>query len=71
MKAESDTVGDRMLTLDSVAELLSVTKRTVYRLVAKGELPKPIKVGHSVRLCVSDVQAYFERLKQQRGEVCA
>lgn len=70
MKQESDIVGDRMLTLDKVAELLSVTKRTVYRLIAKGELSKPHKVGHSVRFFVSDVSTYFERLKHQRGEVC-
>jgi len=71
MKAENDTVSERLITLDKVAELLSVTKRTVYRLIAKGDLPQPLKVGHSVRLSVSDVAEYFERLKLQRREGCA
>ena len=71
MKAENDTVSERLITLDKVAELLSVTKRTVYRLIAKGDLPQPLKVGHSVRLSVSDVTEYFERLKLQRREGCA
>lgn len=66
MKAESDNVGERMLTLDKVAELLSVAKRTVYRLIAQGVFPKPLKVGHSVRIPVSDVSEYIERLKQER-----
>ena len=71
MNADNNPVGDSLLTLDKVAELLSVTKRTVYRLIAKGELAKPRKVGHSVRFFVSDVTAYFERLKGERGEVHA
>jgi len=71
MKAENDTVSERLITLDKVAELLSVTKRTVYRLIAKGDLPQPLKVGHSVRLSVSDVTEYFERLKLQRQGVTA
>jgi len=71
MNMENNPVGDCMLTLDKVAELLSVTKRTVYRLIAKGELAMPHKIGHSVRFFVSDVTAYFEKLKGQRGEAHA
>jgi len=71
MKAESDAVSERLISLDTVAEYLSVTKRTVYRLIAKGDLPQPLKVGHSVRLSVSDVTEYFERLKLQRQGVTA
>lgn len=67
----SNPVGDRLITLDNVAELLSVTKRTVYRLIAKGELAKPHKVGHSVRFFASEVEAYYEKLKDRRGEVYA
>mgnify|MGYP001361136324 CR=1 FL=1 len=71
MNNSDNPVGDSLLTLDKVAELLSVTKRTVYRLIAKGEFAKPHKVGHSVRFFVSDVTAYFEKLKGQRGEAHA
>ena len=69
MKAENEAVTERLLTLEKVAETLGVNKRTVYRLIAKKELPQPFKVGHSVRLSVSDVTAYFERLKLQRRGV--
>jgi excisionase family DNA binding protein len=71
MKAENNPVGDSLLTLEKVAGLLSVTKRTVYRLIAKGELAKPHKVGHSVRFFVSDISAYFEKLKGKHGGMCA
>jgi len=71
MKAENEAVTERLLTLEKVAETLGVNKRTVYRLIAKKELPQPLKVGHSVRLSVSDVTEYFERLKLQRRGVTA
>lgn len=71
MKAENEAVTERLLTLGKVADTLGVNKRTVYRLIAKGDLPQPLKVGHSVRLSVSDVTEYFERLKLQRREGCA
>lgn len=71
MKAENDAVTERLLTLGKVADTLGVNKRTVYRLIAKGDLPQPLKVGHSVRLSVSDVTEYFERLKLQRQGVTA
>jgi len=66
MSAESTGTSDRLLTLGQVAEVLSGSVRTVWRLVARGELPAPVKVGRSARLCLSDVEAYLERLKAQR-----
>ena len=62
---------DSMIALGEFADLCRVTKRTVYRLIAKKELPQPLKVGHSVRFLKSDVTAYFERLKLQRRGVIA
>lgn len=67
----NETMPERLIGLDKVAETLGVNKRTVYRLIAKRELPQPFKVGHSVRLSVSDVEEYFERLKLQRRGVLA
>ncbi len=67
--AQGDIMPERLIGLDKVAEFLGVNKRTVYRLIAKKELPQPLKIGHSVRLPVSDVTAYFEQLKLQRREV--
>lgn len=66
---QSDIMPERLIALGKVAEILGVNKRTVYRLIAKRELPQPLKVGHSVRLSVSDVTEYFERLKLQRRGV--
>jgi len=59
-------LSERFIGLQELAETLDVTTRTVYRLMKIGLIPKPVKVGHSVRFPVSDVEMYIERLKQSR-----
>jgi excisionase family DNA binding protein len=39
----------RLLSVESVAELLDVSKRHVYRLSDAGRMPRPIKLGGAVR----------------------
>ncbi|WP_425609242.1 helix-turn-helix transcriptional regulator [Thalassobacterium sedimentorum] len=53
--------------MKSVANRISLSVREVYRLIAKGELPKPVKVGRASRLFESDIQTYLERLKANRN----
>ena len=46
------------VTLDTAAELLAISKRTLYRMVAEGELPKWKKIrGRSV-MRLADIKAY-------------
>jgi excisionase family DNA binding protein len=44
----------RPLTLDvkQVAQLLSVSRRTVYRLLDAGQIPKPMKLGSATHRTV-------------------
>jgi len=59
---------DRLMDLEEVAEMLgNVSTRSVRRLIARGDLPKPVKVLSSPRLYHSDILAYFERLKAKRA----
>jgi excisionase family DNA binding protein len=69
MSEEFDTAINlkQLLGLDKVAKLLDVSKREVQRLIAKHELPKPIKIGKLSKLTAGDVDAYVEKLKQQRN----
>ena len=66
MSQEKRTLS-RMLTLDDVAALLSVSRRTIERLIAGGDLPKPVKIGASSRMPEDDVQRYIERQMRKRG----
>lgn len=58
---------DRLMDLEEVAEKLgNISTRSVRRLIARGDLPKPVKVLSSPRLYHSDIVTYLERLKQKR-----
>ena len=50
----------RLLKVDEVAQLLRVSKMTVYRLITSGEL-RSARVGRSYRLTEDDVNAYLKR----------
>lgn len=49
MKDQKIAVSPRLLSAQEVAELLSVSKRTVARLADTKKLPDPIRLGRSVR----------------------
>ena len=57
---------EHLLTLADVGERLSLSKRAVYRLIAKGDLPKPVKLGGATRLYESDLEEFFQTLKSER-----
>ena len=56
---------DRFVNRRQVAEMLSVSERTTRRLVEKGELPAPVRVGgHAVRWSEAAVRDYMARLSK-------
>jgi predicted DNA-binding transcriptional regulator AlpA len=62
-------VEDQLLDLAEVAEVLGhISTRSVRRLIARGDLPQPIKILSTPRLYFSEVMAYLERLKQKRNQ---
>ena len=59
---ENEDRVDQLLRAEEVAMKLGVSRRSVYRLVARGELQGPVRVGTCSRFPASEVQAYVERL---------
>ncbi len=59
--------GERLISIRQLSGILAVSTRTIYRLVARGELAPPIQVGGSQRFFASDVAKYLKRLKQGRS----
>lgn len=57
---------DRLVKLRDVADMIGVGLRTVYRLIAAGELPEPVKVGHRSCIPESELRDYIERVKRER-----
>jgi prophage regulatory protein len=39
----------RLIPADKVAELLGISKRTLWRLLSAGNLPEPVRLGSVVR----------------------
>lgn len=53
------------------AVALGISRPTFWRLVSRGELPPPLKIGRASRWRVTDVDALVARLEFQRGEAAA
>jgi excisionase family DNA binding protein len=49
-----------MMTADELAETLCISLRQVWRLKAKGDLPKPVNIGRNVRWRRSDIIEWIE-----------
>jgi excisionase family DNA binding protein len=59
-KAERPLAEVRFLTVAEVAEVMRVSKMTVYRLVHSGELPA-VRVGRSFRVEERAVHDYLDK----------
>lgn len=53
---------DMSYTTEEIAQLLKISKLTVYDLIKKGELPS-YRVGKQMRVDASDLEAYKQRMK--------
>lgn len=49
-----------LLSAESVAQMLQVSVRTVWRLRSSGQLPHPVQVGGSIRWRADEVCAWIE-----------
>jgi excisionase family DNA binding protein len=59
MSPEANFSNARFLTVAEVAELMRVSKMTVYRLVHSGEMPA-VRFGRSYRVPESAVEQYLK-----------
>jgi excisionase family DNA binding protein len=68
MSALSTEFEEKLLSIAEAAKRLSISVRSVWRLIAAAQLPVPVKIGRCSRLCASDIEAYLQKLKSQRPE---
>lgn len=50
----------RMIDVREVATILSISTRSVWRLVSRGDLPQPIRLGRTVRWRSTDIDRWIE-----------
>ena len=59
---------DRLIKFKEAGSMLGgVSSKTIRRKIAEGLLPQPVYIGRTPMLCMSDVTALIEKLKQQRN----
>lgn len=59
-------MGERLLTLQEVAEYLGVPPTTIYQWRHKGEGPPGFRVGRHVRYRPADVEKWLEGQRDDR-----
>lgn len=52
--------GQKMLNCREVAEILSLTPRTIRRLNEEGKLPAALKIGGSLRWSPTQLESFLE-----------
>jgi excisionase family DNA binding protein len=52
-----------LLTVNTAASTLAVSRRTIYRLVSQGALPA-VRVGERLRFRPQEIDAYLERNRE-------
>jgi excisionase family DNA binding protein len=56
---------DHLITIRDVSSRLNLSTRAVYRLIAAGEFPRPVKVGGATRFYASDLENFLQSLKNR------
>ena len=62
----SQITTDRLISIREVSRRLGLSIRAVYRLIASGEFPRPVKVGGASRFYESDLITFMDSLKASR-----
>jgi len=50
----------QLLSVGELAKRLMVSKRTIWSMLSSGRLPRPIRLGRSVRFRASDIEQWIE-----------
>ena len=59
---------DKLIPVSTLVEMLQRSRASIYRDIASGEFPKPLKLGSSSRWLVSEIAAYIEACSKGRFE---
>ena len=49
-----------LISADELARLLGISTRTIWRRLSGGEIPKPVRLGKSVRWRLADIEAWID-----------
>ena len=55
----TEQITEKLLTAKNLGQMLSLSKRQIFRLNSSGKLPAPIRIGGSVRWAESTIAAWL------------
>lgn len=62
-EAIESATGERLVPLPYLLQRLSVSRATAYRMIARGELPQPVKLGsRMIRFRLSELDSAIAKL---------
>ena len=74
----TNTISEKLLTAKALGQMLSLSKRQIFRLNSSGKIPVPIRIGGAVRWAESTIAEWlaagapdrktFEAMRQQEAE---
>lgn len=64
----TDNLSPALITDIEVGVLFGCSRATVWRRVADGTLPKPVRIGGMTRFIVVEIEAVLDRAKAARDE---
>jgi excisionase family DNA binding protein len=70
MNTTTNTPIPTLVSIPTAAQHLNISVRGVYRLIASGELPRPIKVGGSTKFSERQLRAYLDALEARAAKGC-
>ena len=63
---ETTAQDEQLISVKDVARRCSMSERAIWRHIAGGTLPKPVKVGRCTRFFQSDVLRWLSGLREQQ-----
>lgn len=54
------TINEKLLTAQALGEMLSLSKRQIFRLNSSGKIPRPVRIGGSVRWARSTIEQWLD-----------
>jgi excisionase family DNA binding protein len=57
-----------LLSLEDAATSLAISKRTLCRLISRGDFPAPLKIGRAARVSRRDLVNYVDQLLLSRSD---
>lgn len=64
-RIEAAELTDRLISCDTLADKLGVSRSTIYRWLKEGSLPKPMRKGKTVRWSENEIDLWWQTAKDK------